>query len=80
MAATATSTLLAYRVDIYDMHCVVFSATPAKARWMAVKGYWEAYGNTGWPRPTAYREPCYDDRIPTAHTAGKCYSEEFICL
>jgi len=37
--------LLAWTVEINAMSCVVFAATKDKAKWIAVKGYWDAgYG------------------------------------
>lgn len=70
---TPASALLAFEVEIHSLTCVVFAATPAKARWLAVKGYWEAgYGRRGtWPRPVASRRPAFDscslkDRGPRA--------------
>jgi hypothetical protein len=40
---------------------LIFAATKAKAKWIAVRSYWDAYGRNGWPRPTAGRAERYDD-------------------
>lgn len=69
--------LLAFGVEIYDMRAVVFAATNPKARWLAVKAYWEAgYGSKRvWPRPKAWREPRLDKYVATSNPTI-CYAEE----
>lgn len=54
--------LLAYHIVIDDHDCFVFAETAAKARWIAVRGYWEAgYGRQGtWPSVFSKRAPQYD--------------------
>lgn len=52
---------IAFAVEIHDMEAIVFAETPAKAKWIAVKGYWEAYGKNGWPADLrVVRCPRYD--------------------
>lgn len=53
---------LAFEVDIQFMRCIVFAATPAKARWIAVRSFWDAgYGCKGqWPNAKAVRVPRLD--------------------
>lgn len=81
MIATApgalTDNLLAYRVTIDDMSCIVFAPTPAKARWMAIKSYWEAgYGRPRvWPRPSAVRTPHYDCHPASDRDYGRTHTE-----
>lgn len=78
MTATATApAVIAFTVEIDDMRCIAFAATPAKARWKAVKAYWEAgYGRRGvWPRPTAWRCPRFDNHPTGQRDADRVYSE-----
>lgn len=58
-----TGELLAWTVEINSMTCVVFAATKAKAKWIAVKSYWEAYGKNRWPNPVANRAKVYDRSV-----------------
>jgi hypothetical protein len=51
---------VAWGVEIHDGNAIVFAETKAKARWIAVKAYWDAYGRNGWPRAVAWREPRFD--------------------
>lgn len=69
---------LAYEVEINSLSCVVFAETPAKARWIAVKGYWEAgYGRKGlWPRPKASRVPWLDNS-PLRDRERKAWCPEY---
>ena len=52
--------LLAWEVEIHAMKCIVFTTTKAKAQWLAVKAYWEAYSRDGWPQAKAIRAERYD--------------------
>lgn len=38
---------VAWEVEINYMSCIVFAATKAKAKWLAVKSYWDAYSRNG---------------------------------
>ncbi len=70
------STTLAWEVEINYMSCVVFAATKSKAKWIAVKAYWEAYGRRkNWPHCTVARRPYYD-KFPGE--AGRAYSPEYV--
>lgn len=51
---------VAFSVEINNMRAIVFAETKAKAKWIAVRGYWDAYGKNGWPRSTVRREPRFD--------------------
>jgi hypothetical protein len=57
-----TDEKLAWTVTVSGMDCVVFATTSAKARWIAVRSYWDAgYGNHGqWPNCRAKRYPILD--------------------
>jgi hypothetical protein len=56
-----TDNLLAFEVEINYHGCVVFAETEAKAKWKAVKSYWEAFGRTSyWPTCSIKRNPRYD--------------------
>lgn len=53
--------LVAWEVEIHSMSCVVFAATKAKAKWIAVRDFWEAYGSNGsWPHCSIVRSPFFD--------------------
>lgn len=71
--------LLVFRVEIYDMHGVVFAASNPKARWIAVCAYWQAgYGSKKlWPRPKACRAQGLD-RYATGRNSNTVYSEEYL--
>lgn len=68
---------VAWNVEIHDMHCIVFATTKAKAKWIAVKAYWEAYGRNMWPRPVAGREPRFD-KSALRNEPPKAYSEDHV--
>ena len=74
-----TTQRVAYLVEINDMACIVFATTPAKARWIAVKGYRDAgYGRRGeWPRPTAKRIPLHDGCL-LRHKNEQPWTEEYV--
>jgi hypothetical protein len=70
------SASVAWEVEINYMSCVVFAATKAKAKWLAVKSYWDAYGRSkAWPNASVARQPLYD-RFP--HREPKAYSPEYV--
>lgn len=67
---------VAWEVEINYMSCIVFAATKAKAKWLAVKSYWDAYSRNGsWPHTSIARRPQYD-RFP--HREPKAYSPEYV--
>lgn len=67
---------VAWEVEINYMSCIVFAATKAKAKWLAVKSYWDAYSRSGsWPHTSVARRPQYD-RFP--HREAKAYSPEYV--
>jgi len=73
---SAGSASVAYEVEINYLSCVVFAATQAKAKWIAVKSYWEAYSKNGsWPQISIARRPEYD-RFP--HREPKAYTPEYV--
>jgi hypothetical protein len=51
---------VAFGVEIRSMTAIVFAETPAKAKWIAVRGYWDAYGQNGWPSLKVWREPRFN--------------------
>ena len=52
---------VAWRVCVNGWGCITFAATKSKAKWIAVKGYWDAYGKNGsWPSTQARRAEIYD--------------------
>jgi hypothetical protein len=67
---------VAWEVEIDYMSCVVFATTKPKARWLAVKSYWDAFGRTrAWPHSSIARRPYYD-RFPNPEK--KAYSPEHV--
>ena len=70
---------LAFEVWIGSDHCIVFATTPAKARWIAVKGYREAgYNSRGdWPNPVAKRAPRYD-KSRLREEGQKCFAPDYV--
>ncbi len=52
----------AYDVSLNSEHCIVFAETPAKAKWIAFRGYKDAGYQTynSWPPTTVKRIPRYD--------------------
>lgn len=73
-----SSVPLAWRVEINDISCIVFAATKAKARWVAVRAYWEAgYGRGTWPNPVAVRAPRHDNS-PRRNEWPQAWNEEFV--
>lgn len=73
---TAPAPLLAWDVELNDMHCIVFAETAAKARWTAVRAYWEAYEKRGWPSVHAVRRP-FLDTFPNKQPR-KAYCPEYV--
>ena len=71
--------MVAWSVEIDSMSCVVFAATAAKARYVAVRAYWEAgYGSRRtWPRAVAWREPRFD-ASPLKARPNNCYCREYV--
>ncbi|MCX6497180.1 MAG: hypothetical protein NTU93_00085 [Arthrobacter sp.] len=69
--------LLAWRVEIYDIVCIVFAATRDKAKWIAVRGYWDAFGRRQWPRPTARRAEVYDNS-PRRLDPPQAWNEDYL--
>ncbi len=70
---------LAFEVTVSGMDCVVFAATPAKARWIAVKSYWDAGYGRGpgtWPNVKAWRRPALD-RSPLRNREQKAWVPEY---
>lgn len=71
---------VAFEVEINAMRCIVFAATPAKARWIAVRAYWEAgYGSKGrWPDAVTKRIPLHDKSAAVMSDHTKAYSESYL--
>lgn len=57
-----TLPVVAWGVDINAQTAIVFATTAAKARYIAVLSYWDAYGKRKgkWPPVTSWREPRFD--------------------
>lgn len=69
--------MFAWEVEINAVSCVVFAATKAKAKWLAVKAYWDAYGRRRyWPHTSVARRPGFD-RFPHLGEA-KAFSPEYV--
>ncbi len=70
-----------WEVEIHNMTCYVFAATAAKARYGAVKAYWEAFGRRlgEWPRATSKKiEPFR--RKPERLIVGRAYGKDELDL
>jgi hypothetical protein len=77
VANGSASEVVAWEIEINYMSCVVFAATKAKAKWLAVKSYWSAYSRSGsWPHTSIVRRPQYD-RFPHLGEA-KAFSPEYV--
>lgn len=77
VASGSASEVVAWEVEIHYMSCVVFATTKAKARWLAVKAYWDAYSANGsWPHTNVARKPLYD-KFPHRNEA-KAFSPEYV--
>jgi len=77
--------VVSWVVEIDNMMGIVFAPTAAKARYIAVRGYWDAYGRRKgeWPRATCKREPRFDavSLIAQGRYGPFCrdYVEEALC-
>ncbi len=70
---------VAWRVEIFEDSCVVFALTKAKAQWIAVRSYWDAYGrNQGWPPARAAREPRFDLCCLRFESRQRAFTEEHV--
>ena len=72
--------VLAWRIEIQDMSGICAAASAPKARWIAVRNYWEAgYGRKGlWPRPVAVREPRFDNHPTLVRDPHRIYNEQYL--
>ncbi len=69
---------VAWKVEVNGYSCIVFATTKPKARWIAVRSYWEAYSrNQGWPSVSAWRVPRYDDSARKSDPP-RAFCEEFV--
>ena len=77
--AVGSSGGLGWHVEINSMSCIVFAESKPKARWIAVKSYWEAgFGRRrAWPRPTVWRAEQYDNS-PLRDHFQRAWSEEHV--
>ncbi len=67
---------LAWEVEINGLSCIVFAETKAKARWIAVHSYREAYGHGRgyWPpRLTVVRRPHLDNHRESQSVERNCF-------
>ena len=70
--------VLAFEVEVNGFVTVVFAESAAKAKWIAVAGYWDAYGkNQGWPELHCRREPLFDGH-PLAKQGRKCWGPDYV--
>lgn len=74
------SEVVAWGVEINSMECIVFATTAPKARYIAVRGYWEAgYGSRRvWPRAIAWREQRYDRSSLRERKPSLCYCRDYV--
>lgn len=73
---------LAWEVEINSMSCIVFAPTKPKARWIAVKSYWEAgygRGNGTWPSGVhAARVPMFDKSRIARETRQQAWGRDYV--
>ena len=55
----------AWKVTVEGIDCITFSRTRSRAKWIAVRSYWDAGYGDGWPKKKwpqvkAIRCPIYD--------------------
>lgn len=72
--------LVAWAVEINDITAIVFAPTATKARYKAVRDYWDAFGRRKgeWPRAVAWREPRFDNSSLKQLDPMRCYCREFV--
>jgi hypothetical protein len=58
----------------------LLATTKAKAQWIAVKSYWEAYGRRHgeWPRARAVRAERYDNSHLRLEKRQQAWSEDYV--
>ena len=73
-------TIVAWGVEINSMTAIVFASTLSKARYIAVRGYWDAYGrrNGEWPRAVAWREPRFDGSLLIVHGKKGPFARDYV--
>lgn len=69
---------VAWLVEVNDCRCVVFSPTRARAKWIAVQAYWDAYGRRGWPQVKTARAERYDSSQLRDDVKPGPWIEEFV--
>lgn len=74
------SNRVAWLVEVNDWTAVAFAATAPKARWIAVKSYWEAFGKDGWPSVKATRAPEHDRShvLADPRAYSQVWGEEYV--
>lgn len=72
---------VAWRVELNGWTGICFAVSASKAKWTAVKSYWEAFGRRKgeWPRPTAARAKAHDESaMNTERNKGRMFGEEYV--
>ena len=66
-------------VEIDGEICIVFAETNAKAKWIATRSYWDAFGRIKdkWPKVKARRAMGYDASY-LAQKSTKAWTEEHV--
>lgn len=70
-------TAVAWDVAIHGIHGIAFAETAAKARYIMVRAYWDAYGRGEWPRPASRRRPEYD-ASPLVKHGRRAWTEDAV--
>jgi len=60
----------AYRIQLNDHFGIVFAETSAKARWLAVSSYREAYSSKGFPLTLLSKRVPEYDKYPDSFSEG----------
>jgi hypothetical protein len=82
MTTNVTPQPVAYEVTLKGERAIVFAASAAKARWAAVRSYWEAYGREHeWPSVRATRAPRLDGALERSRGSirpGRAHDPSFV--
>lgn len=78
---TEINALVAWEVEVDTYTSIVFATTAPKARWIAVRGYWEAgYGRGpgNWPPGVSAWRCERHDKSPLRDRGPKCWTPSYV--
>lgn len=72
--------LIAWGAEVNGLSAIVFASTRPKARWRAVKSYWEAYDRRKgeWPSIKVWRRPEFDRSELRLRDDQRAWSESYV--